>query len=133
MKKLFLLLVLILLFFSACSCSFFNPQISEITTASRINSKTLEPAEKATTFTESDEVIYCVVYIKNVLNKQTTIKADWIFLKDNSQISSETQKIRGTGYVAFQKKRPEEGWPKGKYRVEVFLGETKSTTEFEIK
>jgi hypothetical protein len=64
----------------------------------------------------------------------TTLKARWTY-QDGQVVNESTQTIAPTGdaRTEFHISKPD-GWPPGKYRVEVFLnGSSAATKEFEVK
>ena len=64
----------------------------------------------------------------------TTLKARWTY-QDGQIVNESTQTIAPTGdaRTEFHISKPD-GWPAGKYRLEVFLnGSSSATKEFEVK
>jgi hypothetical protein len=64
----------------------------------------------------------------------TTLKARWTY-QDGQVVNESTQTIAPTGdaRTEFHISKPD-GWPAGKYRLEVFLnGSSSATKEFEVK
>lgn len=125
-------LVLILILLGA-SCSYSSASLSDVTMASEINSETMEPVNKAETFTPTAEIIYAVVKLNNA-PEETKIKAVWYYLEgEETEIASKELTADGTRWLGFSLTKPTNGWPEGKYKVDFYVDEVlKATVNFTV-
>lgn len=95
------------------------------------------PAEETDTFGPSDRTIHCVVRLAQAKAK-TKLKFSWWIVQAEG---SETEKIKDIEYttktlenvVHSHLKLPQD-WPKGKYKVEVYVdGNLERTVEYTVK
>ena len=88
--------------------------------------------DKTTEFHPND-MIYAVVSTSGT-SSSANLKARWTF-EDGQVVNESDQSIAPTGDAAteFHISKPD-GWPKGKYKVEVLLdGTSAKTKDFEVK
>ena len=88
--------------------------------------------DKTDVFTPS-ETIYASV-VTDGSGPEAEIKARWTY-QDGQVVEESTQRVSPSGGAAteFHVAKPD-GWPEGKYKVEVFLnGASAGTKEFEVK
>jgi hypothetical protein len=86
----------------------------------------------ATEFRPTDTIYASVVTEGSAPN--ATLMARWTF-EDGQVVEESTQTLTpsGTAVTEFHVSKPD-GWPKGKYRVEILLnGTSTQTKEFEVK
>lgn len=116
-RAILILLSIILLTLTACSEEVKEPIISEPVVCKSIDKKTSRPIEASSQFIQSDLAIYFTVKIQD-LPRDTTLKAIWKYLDDNTEVSTEIT-TEGTGYEVFTLKRSGSQFPAGKYEVTV--------------
>ena len=87
----------------------------------------------ATTVFAPNETIYAAVVTDGGAS-DAEIKARWTF-QDGQVVEESTQRVSPTGGAAteFHVSKPD-GWPEGKYKVEVFVnGASAGSKDFEVK
>lgn len=90
--------------------------------------------EPTTTFGKSD-TIYASVATDGASDTAKTLKAKWTFGDAGQLVKEEEGSITPTGPAAteFHISKPD-GWPVGKYKVEIFVdGTSAGTKDFEVK
>lgn len=120
-------LVLIAIAASILACSI---DISTAHFADPIVSRDPQGEERARAYAPG-ETFYCVVTLKNAPD-DTRAKAVWRAVEVAGQapdtIIGETEVTSGAGTITFEAAPPEEGWPRGNYRVELYLNGRKTDT-----
>ena len=96
--------------------------------ASEINSETMEPVNKAETFTPTAEIIYAVAKLNNAPD-ETKMRAVWSYLEGEvTEITSKELTASGTRWLGFSLTKPTNNWPEGQYKVDLYLGDVLKTT-----
>jgi len=120
----------LLLVLSALAC-----QVS-VSTARLDNVKLYKDPDRQTKTTgyAPGDTFYCILDLKNAPD-DTTVKATWSSVSASGDtLIDEYELTTGSGVLTFQLTPPEAGWPKGNYRVDLFLnGKKKVTIEFKVK
>lgn len=113
--------------------SFSTANLQEMATASEVNSDTMKPVSKTSTFTTQAPVIYATVLVKNA-PEGTKLSAKWIYLPESFEIAAvDFSTTEVNQYVAFNLTKPVDGFPPGKYSVEFFLGDKPAgSLEFDV-
>ena len=107
--------------------------LSEATTCRNIDTETAEPIEKTTVFTTDTPVIYCSVKLSNA-SPNTEVKAQWIYVTENTVLHEDVSKDNENGYLAFHLQSSENGLALGDYTVRLFLnGQLKFQVHFKVE
>jgi len=129
--KILSVLAVLMLIMLACGFSFSTAKIADATMASDPDG-----AQKTTVFSQ-DQTFYCIVSVENA-PEDTKIKAVWTavnvegeqpnLLIDQAEITTGSENI-------FTFNLQNNGlWPKGKYKVDLYLNDTLDRTlEFEVQ
>jgi len=119
------LLVIAVLGFGILACTGGGePSVDEAVTARSLDDE-YKPVEETTEF-YPDETFYCSAEVSN-LEKGAKVKAEWFFGEEFLGEYTYTAEEGGSGYVGFNL-TPEETWPMGDYKVEVYLEEELART-----
>ncbi len=120
-------LVVALVFFSDSS-------IGSVQTALSIDSGTLEPINKASTFGSDTPEIFVTFTLSN-LPIGTAVKSDWIYLDEDILITDARIKTTEDNQNAyFSLSRPNNGWPVGDYEVKLYVEDAyKKSAKFSVK
>lgn len=102
--------------------------------AAEVDSVTMEPVEEVTSFATDTPNIYATALVSNA-PENTKISAKWISVTDNYEAAtSEVLTTEEKQYVAFQVTKPDEGFPVGEYKVELYVNDVlDETLEFVIE
>jgi len=107
--------------------------LSEANTCRNVDPETAEPIEKTTVFTADTPVIYCSVKLSDA-KPDTEVKAQWLYVTENTVLHEDVSKDNGNGYLAFQLQSPQSGWAFGEYMVRIFLnGQLKFQVHFKVE
>lgn len=119
--------------------SFTSASLSNATMCRSVNSQTMEPVDKANVFTSDTPEIFCSVRLSNAPDG-TEVKIEWTYVQDEAGgtadyfIDSATMTAAGTRYIAFSISKPDTGWPKGDYKVVLFVdGKERLTQTFKVQ
>ena len=100
--------------------------LSKAAMAKSVDETTKQPIEAASVFTSDTPVIYCTVKLSNAPS-DTEIKAEWIYVEGEAEemtnylIDEDISIAEGTQYLSFSEARPETGWPRGEYKVVLYI------------
>ena len=100
--------------------------LSEATMAKGIDETTNKPIDKTQVFTPDAPEFFCSAKLSNAPS-DTEIKAEWIYIEGEAEgvtdyIIDEFSVItEGTRYVGFSLERPDPGWPRGEYKVVLYV------------
>lgn len=124
------LLAIAILGFSLLACAGGGkPSVDEAVMARSLDDD-YKPLEETTEF-YPDETFYCSAKVSN-LEKGTKVKAKWFYGEEFIDEYTYTTEESGSGYVGFHV-TPEETWPIGDYKVEIYLeGELVETLAFSV-
>jgi hypothetical protein len=94
-------------------------------------SAAFEPVEPTTRFNKKAERVYCAWAVKNTRGP-IAVRGVW-FAEDvgkaaptNYRIDEKTVDLEGDSRGSFDLRRPDNGWPPGRYRLEIFLDARKA-------
>jgi hypothetical protein len=94
-------------------------QLTEATTCNAVDIKTGKPLDMTTSFPADFTTIFVSVKVNNA-QPDTVIMAGW-FGPGDQQISQNSIKFKGTGYVSFALDRTGGPWTKGNYTVVLLM------------
>ena len=113
--------------------------LSNAVMCTSVDLETGEPIEPTDTFTTTTPLIFCSVKVSNA-TPDTMISAEWLYLREGDTeetgllIADWNNTIEGTHYIPLSITRPENGWPKGDYRLIFYLGDKKAlSTSFKVQ
>jgi len=102
--------------------------LSEAKMCKSVDLETGEPIEVSDTFTSDTQWIFCSVKVSNAA-PETKIGAEWLYVQDeaggetNYLIADWNTTTEGTHYIPLSIARPENGWPKGDYKIVLYLND----------
>lgn len=129
------------LFLTSCSgeVSFTTANLSEITMAKSIDANTFKPIERTDTFSTNAPKMFLSAKFSNAPSG-TEITSEWIYVKgedkdlSNFTIDTASVNVEGTNYLYFSLETPDAGWPKGQYKVILYIdNEEVSTVPFVVQ
>ncbi len=131
-----LLLVAVAMMASGCSGSVTTANFQDMVMASEVDEDTNSAVTVQEVFAVGDPVIYAVGRLENA-PEGTVAKASWIYLDldpeyliDEAEITAE--EINSS--VVFSLSRPDNGWPVGDYRVDLYIdGELEESIPFSVE
>jgi hypothetical protein len=103
-----------------------STSLTKATICQSVNPQTGEPVEPTTSFATDTAEIFCSAKLATAPSG-TEIKAEWIFVKGETGdtvdylIDTWNTTFEGSGYISFSITRPEGNWPKGDYKVVLYL------------
>ena len=125
-------LAISMLSLSLISCtgevSFTTAKLSEVTMASSVDESTYEPIEVTDTFEIDTPEIFLSAKFSNA-PADTEITAEWIYVEgevedmNNFVIDTVAIEVSGTDYLYFSMPIPGERWPRGQYKVDLYIDE----------
>lgn len=121
--------------FVGASCSFTTANLSDTTMAKEVDSETQEPLDSTDTFKANTPVIYCATKVSNA-PPETMVKSVWRYTEPGSEqeIDSYTLEADGSAWAAFSLSKPDAGWPKGSYEVDLYIDdEIQETKNFTVE
>lgn len=126
-NKFYLILLIVLILFFSSSCLIAKPAIESVTLCKDVD-KQKNPLNITDSFLKNDNIIYCVIKVKNAsIGAKVMVK--WLQLPQNISIAESTYVFEksGQGNLAFNISRPgmTKIWPSGNYRVEIYLAAEK--------
>ena len=107
--------------------------LSEATMCKSVDLETGEPIEISDTFTSDAQWIFCSVKVSNAPS-ETKISAEWLYLQQGAGeetsylIADWNTTTEGTYYIPLSVTRPENGWPKGDYKIVFYLNDKETLT-----
>lgn len=113
--------------------------LSEATMAKGIDETTNKPIDKTQVFTPDAPEFFCSAKLSNAPS-DTEIKAEWIYVQGEAGgvtdyiIEEVTVTSEGTGYIGFPLPRPDTAWPRGAYKVVLYVdGEESLSVPFTVE
>ena len=146
MKKLAILAVIImaslLLAIPLIGCegevSFTTASLSEATMCQSVD-EDMRPVDATDVFTPDTPEIFCSFKLSNA-PPDTEIKSEWIYVEGELEgvtdhlITDWSMTADGTHYIYASITRPDEGWPKGDYRLILYVdGKEELSVPYTIK
>lgn len=99
----------------------------------------MRPIDATDVFTTDTPEIFCSVKL-SYAPPDTEVKAEWIYVQgelegtENYLIDDYSLTAEGTVYLSFSLTKPEAGWPKGEYKVILYVGgEEKLSVPFTVQ
>ena len=99
----------------------------------------MRPVDATDIFTTDIPEIFCSVKL-SYAPADTEVKAEWIYVQgelegtENYLIDDYSLTAEGTLYLSFSLTKPEAGWPKGEYKVILYVGgEEKLSVPFTVQ
>jgi hypothetical protein len=89
----------------------------------------MRPVDATDIFTTDTPEIFCSVKLSSAPS-DTEVKAEWIYVQgelegvENHLIYDYSLTAEGTRYLSFSLTKPEAGWPKGEYKVVLYVNGT---------
>ena len=123
MKYGWLVVVLAILFICGCQASVTTANFQDLATASEVDSETQEPITETQVFAVDTPVIYVTGRVENA-PEATVIKASWIYLDLDPEYLIEEAELtleEVSSAIAFSLSKPDNGWPAGEYKVELYI------------
>jgi len=102
--------------------------LSNATMCKSVDLETGEPIDPSDTFTPATQWIFCSIKISNA-PADTEVSAEWLYLQQGAGgetgllVADWNTTTEGTYYIPLSIARPENGWPKGDYKVVLYLNE----------
>jgi len=117
--------------------SFTTASLSEATMALGADAEA-RPVNPTDTFTVGTPEVFCSAKLSNAPDG-TEIISEWVYVQgelagyEDHVIDSHTLTTEGSRYVAFSLPRPDAGWPKGEYKLVLYIdGKEEVTVPFTI-
>ncbi|MFP4457047.1 MAG: hypothetical protein ACLFPS_05250 [Clostridia bacterium] len=132
-SKLTLLLLLIILVVSGCSCE------ASFTTANYKDLKMARLEGEEAVYTDTFKSDIPEIFVTGVLDNapgDTELKSEWYYMEGDEEFidSATLETEEGKTEIHFSLTRPNEGWPDGSYEVRLFIDdEHQETLEFEVE
>ena len=127
--KLTIIAVITLLSMPLISCSensiYTSESLGNVALSSEVD-KELQPINSKTVFGKDTQIIYCS-FTPSKAPIDANIMAQWIYVQgeingvNNYVIDQWTESKKNQGRVAMLMRRPPTGWPKGDYKVVLFV------------
>ncbi len=121
-----------------CGSSSSEASLNKVTLASSVD-KDNKPVDATSLFSSDDPAIYCSVEFSSIPD-DSQLKADWVYLRGeldgvtNQTIDSVNMSAEGSGYIATDLSRPDNGFPAGNYEVILYLnGEEETREPFQVQ
>lgn len=105
--------------------SFTTASLSEATMCKSVD-EDMKPLDITDVFTTDTPEIFCSVKLSNAPS-DTEIKAEWIYIEgeledtSNYLIAEWSTTTDGTRHIGVSMTRPSAGWPKGEYKVVLYI------------
>jgi len=129
-----LVLLLVALTVIACSAwQWSSAKYEDVAITDRINPRTKKPIEVKNVFPPATPSIYCTTRM-SMVPEDTQIKAEWIYeggedpALEGHVLDSIEDVIDEGGNLAFNLPAPDAGWMRGKYRVDLYVYDTKKAS-----
>jgi len=133
-----IIVVLLLLAISFTACEVTTASLSEATMCRSVDSD-MRPIDATDIFTTDTPEIFCSVKLSSA-PPDTEVKAEWIYVQGeledtgNYLIDDYSVTAEGTLYLGFSLTKPEAGWPKGEYKVILYVdGKEKLSVPFTVQ
>jgi len=128
----------LLLAISLTACEVTTASLSEATMCRSVDSD-MRPVDATDIFTTDIPEIFCSVKLSSA-PPDTEVKAEWIYVQgelegtENYLIDDYTLTAEGTLYLGFSLIEPDAGWPKGEYKVILYVdGKEKLSVPFTVQ
>jgi len=128
----------LLLAISLTACEVTTASLSEATMCRSVDSD-MRPIDATDTFTTDTPEIFCSVKLSSA-PPDTEVKAEWIYVQgeledtENFLIDDYSLTAEGTLYISFSLTKPEAEWPKGEYKVILYVdGKEKLNVPFTVQ
>lgn len=123
-----------------CATAFAEPEFGSVTICKGVSDERFYPVDASDTFSTDTPVLHSVVTIKDAM-PGTKVTGVWIAVEAasvpaNNQIESMDLEFKeaGTSNAHFQLRKPEKGWPVGKYKFDVYLdGKLVGSASFKVQ
>lgn len=135
----FIASLLLVIPFTGCEgeVSFTTASLSEVTMCTGVDSEE-KPVGIADSFNTDTPEIYTSAKLSNA-PADTELKVEWIYIKGEADVTDYlidefTGTTEGSGYPWVSLSRPEDGWPKGDYKVVWYIdGKEKMSLPFKVE
>jgi len=134
-----IIVVLLLLAISFTACEVTTASLSEATMCQSVDNDDMRPIDATDIFTTDTPEIFCSVKLSSA-PPDTEVKAEWIYVQGeledtgNYLIDDYSVTAEGTLYLGFSLTKPEAGWPKGEYKVILYVdGKEKLSVPFTVQ
>ena len=118
--------------------SFTTASLGEATTCHSVD-KDMRPIDATDVFAVDTPEIFCSVKLSSA-PADTEVKAEWVYVKgeledmENYLIDAYSLTADGTRYLSFSLAIPEAGWPKGEYKVVLYVeGKEELSVSFAVR
>ena len=118
--------------------SFTTASLSEATMTTAVN-ENMQPLDATDVFTTATPKIFCTFKLSNA-PPDTEIKAEWVYIEgelqdvSNYSLDEWSTTTDGTRYISVSMTRPYDGWPKGDYKVILYVDdEQKLSVPFYVR
>lgn len=118
--------------------SFTTASLSEATMCQSVD-KDMRPVNAINVFNADTPKIFCSFKLSNA-PPDTEIKAEWIYIEgeveglNNFLIDDWSAITKGTHYISTSMTRPDDGWPRGEYKVALYIdGKEQLSVPFTIE
>jgi hypothetical protein len=132
------ILASLLLAISLTACEVTTASLSEATMCRSVDSD-MRPIDATDIFATDTPEIFCSVKLSSAPS-DTEVKSEWIYVQgeledtENYLIDDYTLTTEGTLHLGFSLTKPEAGWPKGEYKVVLYVdGEEKLSVPFTVQ
>jgi hypothetical protein len=112
--------------------------LSEATMCQSVD-EDMRPIDATDVFTTDTPEIFCSVKLSHAPS-DTDVKAEWIYVQgelegtENYLIGDYSLTAEGTLYLSFSLTKPDAGWPKGEYKVILYVdGKEKLSVPFTVQ
>jgi hypothetical protein len=122
-----IIVALLLLAISLTACDV-GVSLTEATMCRSVDND-MRPVDATDIFTTDTPEIFCSVKLSSAPS-DTEVKAEWIYVQgelegvENHLIYDYSLTAEGTRYLSFSLTKPEAGWPKGEYKVVLYIDGT---------
>lgn len=141
-SRILLALWVLVLLLGVGSCqgevSFTTAHFSEATMALGVDADN-KPVDPTTVFSIDTPEIFCSAKLSNAPD-DTEISSSWLYVKGemadltNYEIGNYTLTTGGTQYIQFSLTQPDNGWPRGEYKLILTIdGKEAETLEFSVE
>lgn len=131
-------LLLMVISLTACEVSITTASLSEATMCLNVD-ENMRPIDATDVFTTDTPEIFCSVKLSHA-PPDTEVKAEWIYVEgeledmENYLITDYTLTADGTKYLSFSVTKPDAGWPKGEYKITLYVeGKEKLSVPFTVQ
>ena len=133
-----IIVVSLLLAISLTACEVTTASLSEATMCLSVDND-MRPIDATDIFATDTPEIFCSVKLSSA-PPDTEVKAEWIYVQgelegtENHLIDDYSLTAEGTLYIGFSLTEPDAGWPKGEYKVILYVdGTEKLSVPFTVQ